>query len=94
MKYVTMLEVQSDREIQELLADRCNRMILESIKTVPKSTGQICIECNIPPSTAYRKMQKLFDCKTIRRIGTINESGKREIFYRSNFFMLKDILNW
>lgn len=89
-----MLEVQSDNEIQELLADKCNRMILESIKTVPKSTGQICFECNIPTSTAYRKMQKLLDCKTIRRMGTINESGKREILYRSNFFVLKDILNW
>lgn len=90
-----MLEIQSsDREMQELLSDRSNRMILESIKTVPKSTSQICIECNIPTSTAYRKMQKLLDCKTIRRMGTINESGKREILYKSNFFVLKNLLNW
>ncbi len=91
-----MLEVQSsnDREIQELLSDKCNRMILESIKTVPKSTSQICVECNIPTSTAYRKMQKLLDFKTIRRMGTINEFGKREVLYKSNFFVLKNILNW
>ena len=80
-----MLET-DDRKamIEEILSDSTNRMILESIMTVPKSTTQLCIECNIPTSTGYRKMQKLAECRAIRKIGTINGSGKREILYRSN----------
>lgn len=88
-----MLEIQDDnKEIQEILSDKSNRMILESIMTTPKSTSQLCIECNIPTSTAYRKMQKLSDHKMIRKIGTINKSGKREILYKSNFSVLKKAL--
>ncbi|MDE1762630.1 MAG: ArsR family transcriptional regulator [Thaumarchaeota archaeon] len=90
-----MLEVQSDedREIQCLLSDKANRIILESIMTTAKSTSQICTECNIPTSTAYRKVQKLSDYKIIRKIGTINESGKREILYKGNFAVLKKALS-
>ncbi|MDE1829974.1 MAG: helix-turn-helix transcriptional regulator [Thaumarchaeota archaeon] len=89
-----MLEVrdETNKEIQDLLSDNTNRMILQSIITTPKSTSQLCIECNIPTSTAYRKMQKLSEHKMIRKIGTINESGKREILYKSNFFVLKNAL--
>lgn len=89
-----MLEIREEKnkEIQDLLSDNINRMILQSIMTTPKSTSQLCTECNIPTSTAYRKMQKLSEFKVIRRIGTINESGKREILYKSNFFVLKNIL--
>lgn len=89
-----MLEIQDDdnKEIQDILSDKSNRMILESIMTTPKSTSQLCIECNIPTSTAYRKMQKLSDHKMIRKTGIINKSGKREILYKSNFSVLKKAL--
>jgi predicted transcriptional regulator len=82
-----MLEVQgyNNKEIQEILFDKTSRMILESIMITPKSTSQLCRECSVPTSTAYRKMQKLSNYKMIRKIGTINESGKREILYKSNF---------
>ncbi|MDE1867152.1 MAG: helix-turn-helix transcriptional regulator [Thaumarchaeota archaeon] len=81
----------SDEVMQDLLSDKVSRMILESIRTVPKSTSQLCIECNIPTSTAYRKMQKLSDYKIIRKIGTINEAGKREILYKSTFSVFEKI---
>ncbi|MDE1765332.1 MAG: helix-turn-helix transcriptional regulator [Thaumarchaeota archaeon] len=89
-----MLEIQGgqDKEIQDLLSDKASRIILESIMTTAKSTSQICTECSIPTSTAYRKMQKLADRKVIRKIGTINESGKREILYKGNFSVLKKVL--
>lgn len=89
-----MLEIQDDnnKETHEILSDEANRRILESIMTTPKSTSQLCVECNIPISTAYRKMQKLSDHKMIRKIGTINESGKREILYKSNFSVLNKVL--
>ena len=84
-----MLEVSDGKGIvEELLSDSTNRAILECVMTTAKSTSTICQECNIPTSTAYRKMQKLSDSKMIRKIGTINESGKREILYRCNLFVL------
>ncbi|MGI0070039.1 MAG: hypothetical protein ACREA3_05775 [Nitrosotalea sp.] len=76
-------------EIRNLISDKDARIILRSIRTVPKSTSQLCIECNIPTSTAYRKMQKLSDYRIIRKMGIINVSGKRETFYKSNTGLLK-----
>lgn len=89
-----MLEAQDDtnRQIQELLSDKISRIILQSIMATPKSTSQVCIECNIPTSTAYRKFQKLAEYKMIRKMGTINKAGKREILYKGNFFVLKNAL--
>lgn len=82
------LELDEDK-IQELLSDKYIKIILESIKKLPKSTSQLCMECKIPPSTTYRKMQKLYSYRVIRRIGIINEAGKREAFYKSNIGFLK-----
>ncbi len=86
-------EINGER-MQDLLSDKATRIILESIKTVPKSTSQLCIECKIPTSTAYRKMQKLYDYRVIRRIGIINEAGKRETLYKSNASILKKLPEW
>lgn len=77
-----------EKELENLLADRTNRAILESIIESPKSTSQICAECRIPTSTGYRRMQKLAECRAIRKIGIINESGKREILYKCNLYVL------
>ena len=79
--------------ILHILSDSDTQKILESIKTEPKSTSQLCIECNIPTSTAYRKMQKLFDKGIIRRIGIINKEGKRESFYKSNTNLVEQFLD-
>jgi len=81
------------KEIQNLISDKDAKMILMSIKTIPKSTSQLCVECNIPTSTAYRKMQKLSHYRVIRKIGIINETGKREMLYKRNAGLLK-ILNF
>jgi Fe2+ or Zn2+ uptake regulation protein len=78
-----------DCEEINLISDKDTRIILRSIITVPKSISQLCIECNIPTSTAYRKMQKLSDYRIIRKIGIINGSGKRETSYKSNTGLLK-----
>ena len=84
----------ADATLEELLSDAATKRILESIKTEPKSTAQLCIECNIPTSTAYRKMQKLYDNRFISKVGTINEAGKREILYKSNGNAVKRILDY
>ena len=77
------------KNIQNIISDKDTRLILKSIKTIPKSTSQLCIECKIPTSTAYRKMLKLSGYRVIRKIGIINESGKRETLYKSNTSLLK-----
>jgi len=84
----------TDAALEELLADATTKRILESIKTEPKSTAQLSVECNIPTSTAYRKMQKLYDNRFISKVGTINEAGKREILYKSNVNAIKRILDY
>ena len=84
----------ADTTLEELLTDATTKRILESIKAEPKSTAQLCAECNIPTSTAYRKMQKLYDNRCISKVGTINEAGKREILYKSNVSVVKRILGY
>jgi len=84
----------TDTALEELLSDATTKRILESIRAEPKSTAQLCAECNIPTSTAYRKMQKLYDYRFISKVGTINEAGKREILYKSNGNVVKRILGY
>ncbi len=83
-----------DDALEELLSDEATKRILESIRTEAKSTAQLCSECNIPTSTAYRKMQKLYDNRFILKVGTINEAGKRETLYKSNTNVVKRILGY
>ena len=84
----------TDATLEELLSDEATKRILESIKAEPKSTAQLCAECSIPISTAYRKIQKLYDNRCISKVGTINEAGKREILYKSNVSVVKRILGY
>ena len=84
----------ADAALEELLSDAATKRILESIKTEPKSTAQLCAECSIPTSTAYRRMQKLYDKRFISKVGTINGAGKREILYKSNVNAIKRILGY
>ena len=84
----------ADTTLEELLTDATTKRILESIKAEPKSTAQLCAECSIPTSTAYRRMQKLYDKRFISKVGTINEAGKREILYKSNVSVVKRILGY
>ena len=86
------VEDSTDDTIIQILSDKDSRKILESIRLQPKSTSQLCTECKIPPSTAYRKMQRLYDYRVIRRIGTINKAGKRESLYKSNSDLLERFL--
>ena len=84
----------TDATLEELLSDEATKRILESIKAEPKSTARLCAECSIPTSTAYRKIQKLYDKRFISKVGTINEAGKREILYKSNGNVVKRILDY
>ncbi len=64
-------------------ADKYCRAILESARECPKSAKQLSQECNIPISTAYRRVQELHDHKLLSISGVINEDGKKYFLYKS-----------
>ncbi len=67
----------------EIQADKYCRGILESTVECPKSAKQLSQECNIPISTAYRRVQQLHDNKLLSISGMINEDGKKYFLYKS-----------
>jgi len=79
----------NEARVSEILSDSDTRLILESVKDSPKNMIQLCNECKIPTSTAYRKVQRLTECKILQRVGKINESGKRETLYKSSVWFAK-----
>ena len=74
---------------QEISDDAKKQIILESIadkycKQILKNTD----EENIPLSTVYRKLQRLYDGKLLAISGSINRDGKKYFLYMSK---IKDI---
>ena len=66
-----------------ILADKYSRAILESTMDVPKSAIELSVDCKIPISTAYRRVQELYDHKLLGISGSINEDGKKYFLYKS-----------
>ncbi len=77
----------------EIQADRYCRSILESASELPKSAKQLSQECNIPISTAYRRIQQMHDNKLLSISGTINEDGKRFFLYKSKIKAIVALFN-
>jgi hypothetical protein len=67
----------------EILADKYSRAILESTLDMPKSTIDLSIECGIPISTTYRRVQLLHNHKLLGISGSISEDGKKYFLYKS-----------
>ena len=67
----------------EVLADRYSRAILESTREMPKSTIDLSIECGIPISTAYRRVQLLHQHKLLGISGSISQDGKKYFLYKA-----------
>jgi predicted transcriptional regulator len=78
--------------ISEILSDNDMLAILMATIEAPKNIGQLCINCKIPTSTTYRKVQKLAGYGVLHKIGKINDSGKRENWYKSNTYFTKIFL--
>jgi len=66
-----------------ILSDSYCRTILRNIRDVPKSCMEISVECKIPISTVYRRMQYLQDQRLIQTSGTISSEGKKYFLYKS-----------
>src|SRR5690348_14569410 len=66
-----------------ILADKYSRAILEATMDSPKSAIELSAECQIPISTAYRRVQELHDNKLLGISGSINDDGKKYFLYKS-----------
>ena len=75
----------NSENIQHLLSNAYAKSILESIKTSPKSTLQLCTESKISSSTGYRIIQKLYDNRLVDRIYVINSAGRKMSLYKISF---------
>jgi hypothetical protein len=87
-----MQVLQQGKQVQEevtkdamlrILADRYSRAILDATMDLPKSAIELSVECKIPISTAYRRVQELHDNKLLGISGSINEDGKKYFLYKS-----------
>lgn len=67
----------------EIVADKYSRAILESTMAVSKSALELSIDCSIPISTAYRRVQQLHAHKLLGISGSINKDGKKYFLYKS-----------
>ena len=74
--------------ILESIADKYCKQILKNTVEKPKSAMMISDEENIPLSTVYRKLQRLYDGKLLAISGSINRDGKKYFLYMSK---IKDV---
>ena len=66
-----------------ILADKYSRAILNATMDSPKSAIDLSVECKIPISTAYRRVQELHDNKLLGISGSIIDDGKKYFLYKS-----------
>ena len=74
--------------ILESIADKYCKQILKNTVDKPKSAMMISDEENIPLSTVYRKLQRLYGGKLLAISGSFNRDGKKYFLYMSK---IKDI---
>ncbi|WP_079978608.1 winged helix-turn-helix domain-containing protein [Halolamina sediminis] len=77
--------LQAESEITDLLAvldDPDCRAVLEVTGEQPLSATEIVERCDIPSSTAYRKIERLVDAGLLREGVRIRSSGKHASEYR------------
>jgi predicted transcriptional regulator len=66
------------------LADSDCRQIFKRL-TEPKTAPQIVQECDIPRSTAYRKLERLADIGFLEESIVVNLHGSNPVEYRIDF---------
>jgi DNA-binding transcriptional ArsR family regulator len=74
--------------ILESIADKYCRQILKNTVDKPKSAMMISDEENIPLSTVYRKLGRLYDGKLLTISGSFNRDKKKYFLYMSK---IKDV---
>ncbi len=74
-------EEEKKQVILQSLGDKYCQLILKNTLEKPKSAMKISFEEQIPLSTVYRKLQKLYDGKLLTISGAINRDGKKYFLY-------------
>ncbi|MWV38589.1 helix-turn-helix domain-containing protein [Natrialba sp. INN-245] len=77
-----------DTDVQAVLAaleDNACRAILEATSNEPLTATELSERCEIPMSTAYRKVEMLTDADLVEERVRINTSGKHATEYRPCF---------
>lgn len=70
--------------ILKVLSDEYSRNILNFTIEKPKSVVDIVKECNVPMTTAYRRVNDLTEHKLLKVTGSIvTEDGKKYFLYQS-----------
>lgn len=78
-----VVEESKKDDFLEIVSDRYCRSILNAIMDKPKSAIELTVECHIPVSTVYRRIQMLHDAKMLYISGHISEGGKKSFLYKS-----------
>ncbi|EMA31083.1 helix-turn-helix domain-containing protein [Halobiforma nitratireducens] len=76
--------VDTDAVLSALDDDAC-RAILEATSEEALTATELSEQCDIPTSTAYRKVEKLTDAGLVTEQVRINTSGKHATEYRTCF---------
>ncbi|QSW97880.1 winged helix-turn-helix domain-containing protein [Haloterrigena alkaliphila] len=67
------------------LDDDACRAILEATSEESLTATELSEQCDIPTSTAYRKVEKLTEAELVEERVRINTSGKHATEYRTSF---------
>jgi predicted transcriptional regulator len=85
---------QEDRKhVLEMLEQNSTKLLLQSLKDLPKSAQSLATGCNIPPSTTYRMISELARLNIIKVKHVFKESRKLEKIYKCNEFFIEYIRN-
>ena len=71
-------------EVLDALADDAARRIVAAL-TEPKTASELSEECDIPPSTTYRKLEKLTDASLLSESTDIRRDGQHTTRYSVSF---------
>ena len=69
--------------LSKILEDKYSNAILAATYDSPKSAIEISVECKIPISTVYRRVQELHNAKFLKIIGGIDNSRRKYRLYKS-----------
>lgn len=86
-------EDESKNSLLSIVSDKYCRTILKAIQDKPKSAMEVAAETKTPISTAYRRIQTLYDNKLIQASGMINNDGKKLFLYKSKIKGIKSKFN-
>lgn len=72
------------KSVLKALSDAYSRTIMNFTIEKPKSVVEIVKECNIPMTTAYRRVKELEESKIIKVTGSIvTDDGKKYFLYQN-----------